>query len=234
MSDCPPDAIEDALTLGSGSEYYHYLLAKEMNLMSCLDAPDHHSRFPRYIRGIDRWEFGSLTGRYITTAYSNAITVAVDETETVWWWGSERIWSTIGDPVEEQKLLQQNAIYIEKLRRAVPVMWLYLRAPYAGEKDAAFNALARMAERMTIDLRRAWNDAHIRIDSGSIYSDMSRQDESCRWQIADLHLPTFDQRVLEELFARDKPARDAYIQAQYGRMEIDDPKDTRSNTNEIA
>lgn len=70
-----------------------------------------------------------------------------------------------------------------------------------------------MAQSATIELNRAFKDDSIRITPANLYWDMSGDEESCRWQITDLDLPTFDPCIKQELWDRDKPARDGYFQA---------------------
>lgn len=109
------------------------------------------------------------------------------------------------DTENEFILLRDNTEGISILRRAVPVIRLYLRAGSSGEQEAARAALERLASTISADWRKRraphgwiWN-----LPTHEIYQAATR---SCRWQLTELDPPEFDETVYDGLFDRQPSA----------------------------
>lgn len=97
-----------------------------------------------------------------------------------------------------------DAFHAAQLRRAAPIVRLFVGASCAGEKEAAYQALVRLAA--AINTARGASAAGARVTPVALYRDLTR---GRAWAAADASTPAvaFDARVCAELEGREAASR---------------------------
>jgi len=104
------------------------------------------SRDPRtrYDGGFDRWDRHSRQGWSVLWRASEYAEFALGEDSSIWVWEEkDHIWNHL--PVDEQTVvLREHQMTLKQLRRAVPIMRLFLDGSVDTEREAARAALHRI------------------------------------------------------------------------------------------
>jgi hypothetical protein len=165
------------------------------------------SRDPRsrYDGGFDRWDHGSRLGWSVLWRASEHKDFALGEHQSVWVWDErEHIWSSL--PAEEQVVIRrEHQLTLKHLRRALPVLRLFLDGPVGHEQEAARAALNRIGSaiaeiwqqgRVADQLRRGqgWID-----HPAALYQAITRD---CRHQFEPAVDMDFDPQVFAALVAQ--------------------------------
>jgi hypothetical protein len=104
------------------------------------------SRDPRtrYDGGFDRWDHNSRQGWTVLWRASEYAEFALGEENSIWVWDDkDHIWSTL--PADEQSVvLREHQMTLRQLRRAVPILRLFLDGSVDTEREAARAALHRI------------------------------------------------------------------------------------------
>lgn len=167
----------------------------------------------RFYHGFDRWDHAALKHRLITCSNSNVFDHAVDQHNMVWWWDTgEKIWMGIS-PEVDAVLLAENDLWVATLRRAVPVIRLFARATIPGEKEAAYQALVRLASSVMEEFRRSPHDGGCFIGTSDIYIGAVREDI---WQMPDASPPAYDKAIEDQLWTRRHVEMRPYLSATQG------------------
>jgi hypothetical protein len=95
---------------------------------------------------------------------------------------------------------RDNDIWIEQLRRNLPVLRIFAESYYIGEAEAAYSQLRSAAATVNDALGTSVPKHGTKISPASLYYGATTSD---RWQIADLRPPEFREEVYEELVERD-------------------------------
>ncbi len=98
----------------------------------------------RYDGGFDRWDRNARIGWSILWRASEHADFTLGADRTVWVWDArEHIWTAL--PANEQDLIwREHELTLKQLRRALPVMRLYLDGAAGAEREAAKAALYRI------------------------------------------------------------------------------------------
>lgn len=167
----------------------------------------------RYWAGFDRWSYAALSRREITVAFSNAMTVVLDNDFQLWFWDREwKIWFGIGEPAEAH-VHAENRIYVTAMRRAVPIIRLLLATPNYGERKAAEQALARIAAgvRKAFQASPASDGSSCWVGTAGLYRSTTSGN---RWQIADLNPPAWEECIETALRKSEEPEMQAFSRHQ--------------------
>jgi len=104
------------------------------------------SRDPRsrYDGGFDRWDRNSRIGWSVLWRASESLEFALGAENTVWVWDeARRIWKNLR-PEEQRYALREHELTLRQLRRAMPVLRLFLDGDQETEREAAREALNRL------------------------------------------------------------------------------------------
>jgi hypothetical protein len=165
-----------------------------------MTAPSARDPTTRFHSGFDRWDFDALADRRICCNHSNCIEHQMDCRGAIWFWSREdQVWWQMG-PDQEAQARAQNALYVAELRRAVPIIRLYVGTSLGGEREAAYAALSRLADKVEKAFRTAPTDGGAAISAADLYSGATQSE---RWQVVDLDPPPHDWEIWEELYRRD-------------------------------
>ena len=103
-----------------------------------------HAADARYAGGFDRWNRNARTGWSILWRASEHGVFALGDGKSVWCWDSrDRIWNRIPDS-EAAVILSEHDQAVARLRRALPVVRMFLDLDSGSEREAARLALHRI------------------------------------------------------------------------------------------
>lgn len=167
------------------------------------------SRDPRsrYDGGFDRWDQHSRIGWSVLWRASEHADFAMGENQSVWVWDErEHIWASL--PAEEQVVIRrEHLLTIKHLRRALPVLRLFLNSGMEHEKEAALGALNRIGSAIAEIWQQGKVADHLRRGQGwidhpaALYQAITRD---CRHQLEPAVDLEFDQQVFAALVAQSE------------------------------
>jgi hypothetical protein len=170
------------------------------------DAAEVQSREPRtrYDGGFDRWDRNSRIGWSVLWRASENLEFALGQENTVWVWDdAHRIWKNLR-PEEQRYALREHELTLRQLRRAMPVLRLFLDGAQEMEREAAREALNRLGSAIvTLWHENGASDRLMRGDGwidhpAAIYRAIARD---CAEQLpANRRIP-YDQAVFAHLVA---------------------------------
>jgi hypothetical protein len=103
----------------------------------------------------DRSDYDALSRRLVPCTNSNIFEHALDTRKRVWWWSNEdEIWYLL-DAKNEEFALASVDNWLDRARRFLKILPLYLRPGNPQEKDAAFLGLLRIVG--THDAQFGWH-----------------------------------------------------------------------------
>lgn len=155
-----------------------------------------HPRW-RYFGGFDRWSHRSLEQREIIVATANCVRVSLDEQGRIWWWDRGwGLWMGIGDPAEAH-VKAEHDFYVATLDRAVPIAWILTRSSHEGERQAAKEALRRLAERVRAMFLASPTGGifHCWVGPKGVYHNIT----TMQWALASVSVPAMSPDILAEL-----------------------------------
>jgi len=118
----------------------------EVRLSPMPTAINVRSRDPkaRYDGGFDRWDHTAREGWTVLWRASEHADFVLGADENVWVWNEQQhIWNVL-PPDEQDIVLREHRLTIKNLRRAIPVMRLFLDGSVTTEREAARAALNRI------------------------------------------------------------------------------------------
>lgn len=153
-----------------------------------------------YHLGFDRWDPDALSGREICCSTSNCMAHVLDKQGGIWWWcAAEQLWYQL-DPVREPLIRAASDYFVLQMRKALPLIRIFIESRFEGEREAAYAALCKLADAVNAVFKQAPHDGGAKIKAMDLYTGLTR---GRRWQVPDLSPPEYDGAVEEALSQRD-------------------------------
>lgn len=159
----------------------------------------------RFNGGFDRWDVNARDGWSVLWRASEHAAFALGEDKRVWVWDEvAELWSPLpGD--EQEVVLREHELTMRNLRRAIPVLRLFLDGSVGAEKEAARAALGRIGGAIADLWRQGRTADQLKRGEGwidhpaAIYRAIAGD---CRF-LMDIRPPlSFDPTVFAELVAK--------------------------------
>lgn len=159
----------------------------------------------RYDGGFDRWDRNSRLGWSVIWRASEHTEFAMGEHQSVWVWDErEQIWASLA--AEEQVVIRrEHQLTLKHLRRALPVLRLFLDGSIGHEQEAARAALKRIGAAIAEVWQQGKVADHLRRGQGwidhpaALYQAITRD---CRHHFEPAVDMTFDPQVFAALVAQ--------------------------------